>query len=374
MGERPPRRVVPLADLGALTEDVRAEVYRVWSEIMATSRFVGGEVVGRFEAEWAQYCGSREAIGVANGTDAIELVLRALRIGRGDEVIVPANTFIATAAAVVNAGAVPHFVDVDPETLLVTAEAISAAVSTRTAAVIAVDLYGSVPDMIGIKRLTDANGLALIEDAAQGHGSSVNGRRAGSFGIAGCFSFYPGKNLGAFGDAGAVVTDDAALAARIRSLANHGRLPGSDTVHAAVGRNSRLDALQAAVLSVKLTRLDTWNEARRSAVDVYRRLLGPEVRQLRVDSDSCRHLNVVLVPERDRVRARLAERGVETSIHYPIPCHRQEPYRRYADGPLPVVEAAAQEILTLPLFPGMTTNQIDLVCAALNELTAVAVA
>ena len=216
---------VPFLDMGAMTRDVRASVTRMWSDVLDTGRFVGGDLVERFEADFAAYCGCTEGIGVANGTDALHLVLRALGIGPGDEVVVPANSFVATAEAVALAGATARFADVDPWTLLMTAETAEAAVTSRTKAVIVVHLYGQMADMDSLAALTDRLGLVLVEDAAQAHGASWRGLPAGSFGRAGCFSFYPGKNLGAFGDAGAVVTSDAVLAARIRSNTSRLRPP-----------------------------------------------------------------------------------------------------------------------------------------------------
>ena len=363
-----PPVIVPLTDLPAATRDVAAKVHAAWHQVVDSSAFIGGSFVGAFEDEWAQYCGTRVAVGVGNGTDAMTLTLRALGIGPGDEVIVPANTFIATAEAVVLAGAVPRFVDVDPITLLVTPETLEAGVNERTAAVIVVHLYGHIPAMEGIQRWAEAKKLALVEDAAQAHGSSRLGRRAGSFGVAGCFSFYPGKNLGAFGDAGAVVTDDEALSDRIRSLSNHGRSHSHDS-HTMVGTNSRLDGLQAAVLSCKLPLLDVWNDARRKAVATYRRSLGGNgVRLLDIQSESAHYQNVVLVTDRDRARRHLRAHGIETGVHYPVPCHRHEPYRRYASGPLSVAEGTAGQILSLPIFPHISDEQVQHVCARLNEL------
>jgi dTDP-4-amino-4,6-dideoxygalactose transaminase len=353
-----------------MTADVWEALEAGWKQVTATSGFIGGSHILEFEEEWARYCGTDFAVGVANGTDAIELTLRALGIGAGDEVIVPANSFIATAEAVVLAGATPRFVDVDATSLLATPELIEEATGSRTAAVVVVPLYGNMPAMDDIVRLASAKGLALIEDAAQAHGSTWQGRKAGSFGIAGCFSFYPGKNLGAFGDAGAVVTDDEALAGRIRSLGNHGRPIDAGHIHALVGRNSRLDALQAAVLSAKLPRLDGWNQARRAAVATYRRLLSPDVREVRAvdDAGSTHHQYVIRIPDRDRVRASLGRMGIETGVHYPVPCHQQAPYRRFVGGRLPVAEQAAGEILSLPVFPHLTEQQIAHVSSRLNEI------
>jgi dTDP-4-amino-4,6-dideoxygalactose transaminase len=363
--------LVPQSDLAAMTRDVQRELDGVWRRVTENSSFIGGELVETFEERWAAYCDSTHCVGVANGTDALELILRALGIGLGDEVIVPANTFIATAEAVVLAGAVPRFVDVDPETLLVTPQTIAEGINGRTAAIVPVELYGNMPDLDGITALAAASGLALIEDSAQAHGSTWHGRRAGSFGAAGSFSFYPGKNLGAFGDAGAIVTSDERLAERIRQLANHGRPPGASHVHAVVARNSRLDALQAGVLTAKLGTLDAWNGARRAAVSTYQDVLGPNViRPVRMveGGRSTYHQFVVRVPHRDEVRAELRRRGVETGVHYPIPCHRQAPYTRYAPTPLEHAERAADEILSLPLFPHISDAQIERVAESLNEI------
>ena len=361
--------VVPFSNLAAMSNDVGEALELAWKEVTASSSFIGGRHVERFEEQWAAYCGTKHAVGVANGTDALQLTLRALGIGAGDEVIVPANSFIATAEAVVLAGAVPRFADVDEETLLVTPDTIAPAINARTAAIIVVHLYGNVTEMEAIARLADARHLALIEDAAQAHGSTWRGVRAGSLGVAGCFSFFPGKNLGAFGDGGAVATDAAPLAERIRSLRNHGRQADASHIHAAVGTNSRLDGLQAAVLSAKLPRLDGWNRARRSAVAAYRRMLDPAIRTVRIhdDVESCFHQHIVRIPDRDLAREGLARRGIQTGIHYPIPCHLQGPYRAYAPDPLPAAERAAGEILSLPVFPHITHEQVRYVSDCLNQ-------
>jgi dTDP-4-amino-4,6-dideoxygalactose transaminase len=364
---------VPFTDLTAMTWEVRAAVDQGWARLLESGRFIGGEAVEEFERAWAAYCGVPHVVGVGNGTDALRLVLTALGIGAGDEVIVPANTFVATAEAVVLAGATPRFADVSPATLLLTPEELESAVTAATRAVIVVHLYGQMPDMDALCHAAARAGLTVIEDAAQAHGATWRARRAGSIGMAGCFSFYPGKNLGAFGDAGAVVTADAELARRIGCLRDHGRAAGSHYRHELIGTNSRLDALQAVVLTAKLARLDTWTEARRSVVARYRAAFeaGPDPMARMIGevpgSRGVYHLAVVRVPDRARVQRRLAAMGIQTGVHYPVPCHRQAPYRRFANRRLPVAEAAAGEILSLPIFPHMTGSQVTRVCDAVRE-------
>lgn len=364
---------VPFLDLWAVHRPLAAEIEATWHEVLEGSGFIGGPQVAAFEAEWASYCQTAHGVGVANGTDALVLALRALGVGAGDEVVLPANTFVATAEAVVLAGAVPRFVDVDPRTLLMTAEHVEAALTGRTAAVVAVHLYGQMCDVDALSRVCRRAGVALVEDAAQAHGATWRGRRAGSAGDVACFSFYPGKNLGALGDGGAVVTDDARLAEAIRSMADHGRRADTKYVHDVVGTNSRLDALQAAALRVKLRHLDGWNAARRTVAQWY----GEELRHLDVElvavapeGESVHHLAVALVPERDRVRAALAERGIATGIHYPVPCHQQVAYATFAREPLPVCESTAGGLLSLPMFPTLTREQVAHVGAALRAVLA----
>jgi dTDP-4-amino-4,6-dideoxygalactose transaminase len=364
-------RPIPFSDLAGTTAEVRREVEAGWRELLGSNAWVGGAAVERFERSWAEYCGTAHAVGVANGTDALHLVLRALGIGPGDEVLVPANTFIATAEAVALAGARPRFVDVDPETLLVTTEAVDAAVTPATAAVLPVHLYGHVADVTGLAEVASRHGIAMIEDAAQAHGATRDGIRVGGAGRAACFSFYPGKNLGAFGDGGAVTTDDAALAARIRSLINHGRSGADRYQHPDIGTNSRLDSLQAVVLSAKLTRLDEWTALRRAVVAAYReRTAGLPIRLVEPPAgvQSAWHLLVGRVAQRDRVREDLAELGVQTGIHYPIPCPEQAGYAHWAETPCPVASRTARQIVSLPLHPHMTLDEVDVVCEALTKV------
>jgi dTDP-4-amino-4,6-dideoxygalactose transaminase len=364
--------VVPFTDLAAMSEDVWPLIESTFMDALRRATYIGGPPVDVFEREWADYCGVSHAVGVANGTDALLLTLQGLGIGPGDEVVVPANTFIATAEAVVRAGARPRFADVSQRTLLLTPQLLAEAITPATRVAIVVHLFGQIPDMDGLQRVADEAGITLVEDAAQAHGARWRDRRAGSFGTAAAFSFYPGKNVGAFGDGGAVVTADPDLADRIRALANHGRAHGArHHAHDLLGTNSRLDALQAIVLSGKLQLNEEWTRRRIALADRYRNLLGgsgavpvevaPQARHVY-------HLFVVRVRQRERVRARLAERGIGTGLHYPVPCHRQRPLREYADRRLPVCEAAAGEILSLPMFPHLREEQVDQVCEALLEI------
>lgn len=363
-------RLVPFLDLRGATAEVRGEVLAGWATLLDEGRFIGGEPVLAFETSFARYCGTEYAVGVANGTDALHLTLRALGIGPGDDVVVPANTFVATVEAVVLAGARPRFADVDPTTLLITPETAELAATPSTRALIAVHLYGQTPDMDAMLECAGELGVHLIEDAAQAQGATWAGRRAGSFGVAGCFSFYPGKNLGAFGDAGAVVTSDPVLAERLTSMRDHGRSEDHHH-HVVLGTNSRLDALQALVLNAKLPRLDAWNSARRSLMSHYRALIDPEVAlpvAAQPGGHGIHHLAVVRVRDRERVQRQLASVGVATGIHYPIPCHLMTPYAAFSEGPLPVAEAAAPELLSLPMYPHLSTEDVQYVADRLNAI------
>ncbi len=369
------RQSIPFLDLVGLHAELRDELDEVWAHVVDTAAFVGGSFVETFEQDFASYCGREHAIGVANGTDALELVLRALGVGPGDEVIVPTNTFYATAEAVLIVGATPIFVDVDAHTLLTTPALVEQAIGPRTAAMIPVHLFGQTVDLDGFEELSRRTGVAMIEDAAQAHGATWNGRRAGSVGVAGCFSFYPGKNLGALGDGGAIVTDDAQLASTIRSLANHGRDNTAFSGHGRVGRNSRLDGLQAGVLTRKLPRLDAWNEQRRAIWKIYEQgFEGSAARPVSVaaGATSVHHLAVVRVPERDRIRELLTAEGIGTGIHYLVPCHQLPPYDASARGVHPNAESAASEILSLPMYPQLdpedASSVVDAVLSALDAV------
>jgi dTDP-4-amino-4,6-dideoxygalactose transaminase len=362
---------VPFTDLAAMARQVWPDIQAPFLAALLDGRYIGGPPVAAFEQAWAAYCQTRYAVGVGNGTDALQLTLQALDIGPGAEVIVPTNTFIATAAAVVRAGATPVFIDVDADTLLLTPALVQAALTERTRAVIAVALYGNMPDLPALARLCRQAGIHLIEDAAQAHGAAWQGQPAGSFGTAGCFSFYPGKNLGAFGDAGAVTTNDPDLAERIRALANHGRTGGDHYQHTYIGGNSRLDTLQAIALTGKLAHTDTWTHSRITLADRYRKNLADtatiSIPEVPTPARHVYHLLVIRVPSRDRIQHLLTRRGIATGVHYPVPCHHQPPLRRYATQPLPVAEHTAGQLLSLPLFPHMTPEQVDLVSEALTE-------
>jgi dTDP-3-amino-3,4,6-trideoxy-alpha-D-glucose transaminase len=350
----------------ALMEELLATVERV----ARTGAFTMGTELEAFEAEFAAYCGSPHAVGVSSGTEAIVLALKALGIGAGDEVILPSNSFIATAEGVSLAGATPVLVDVDPATHLITAAAVAAAIGPRTRAVIPVHLMGSTVDMDALLEVTRPAGLKVLEDTAQAHGALIGGRRVGTIGDVGCFSFYPTKNLGAWGDGGGIVTADPAVADRVRLLRSHGEQPRYH--HRMVGTTARLDALQAALLRVKLRRLDGWNDDRRRiGAALQAGLQGTSVElptAATPDGDHVFHLFVVRSTERDALRAHLDGLGVSTAVHYPFPIHRTEAYADLGlgEGSLPVAERLAEEILTLPLFPTMSTQDISRIVDAVR--------
>ncbi len=352
---------VPLVDLVAQYHRYRGELDAAIREVLETGAFIGGPALKTFEADFAAWCGAPHAVGVGNGTDALYLILRALGVGPGDEVIVPANTFIATAEAAGLTGATPVFVDVDEASQLVDPAAVEAAITERTRAVMAVHLFGQLAPMARLAAICEARGLHLIEDSAQAHGARLGDRRAGALGVAAGFSFYPGKNLGAYGDGGAVTTADAELADRIRRLANHGR--ADKFGHEVEGVNSRLDGLQAAILGAKLRHLDTATAERQAAARRYDALLEgvPGVRRPTVlDPDGhVFHLYVIRVPDRDGLLAHLKADGIGAGIHYPQPLHLLGAYAHLGqtEGSLPVAERLAREILSLPMFPELTEAQ-----------------
>jgi dTDP-4-amino-4,6-dideoxygalactose transaminase len=362
---------IPLVDLKAQYATIREEINQALQSVLDETCFILGPPVEEFERAFAGFCGVKHCVGVASGTDALHLILRGLGIGPGDEVIVPAFTFVATALGVSLAGATPVLVDVGGHDALIDPDRIAAAITPRTKAVIPVHLYGRCADMDPIHRIAMENGLAVIEDAAQAHGATYKGRRAGSLGRAAGFSFYPGKNLGAYGDGGAITTDDEALADRLRLLRNWGSRQKYH--HEEPGLNSRLDTLQAAVLNVKLRYLSDWNAQRSHHAVMYDRLLSgredlkPPIN--RPDSRSVYHLYVLRSRDRDRILRRLHENGVQAGIHYPFPVHRLRAYQHLAgrSSDFGQADAWARECLSLPLYPEMTEEQISWVVQCLGS-------
>lgn len=362
---------IPFLDLQAQYQSIKHEVDPAIQGILDSCAFAGGPGVESFEKDFAQYCGAEHCIGVGNGTSALELILKAYSIGDGDEVITVANSFFASAEAISNVSAVPVLVDCREDDALIDTTQIEAAITAKTKAIIPVHLYGQCADMDEVSAVAQKHNLIVIEDACQAHGSGYKGKKAGSLADAAAFSFYPGKNLGAYGEGGAVTTDDDAIAKKIRMLRDHGMQ--EKYKHAVVGRNERMDGIQGAVLSVKLKHLESWNEKRRSHAALYRKLLSenPAVKLLRMheDRESNYHLFVVRVKNRDAVQKKLTEKGIATGIHYPIPIHLQEAYAgKWKKGDFPVAEAMAPELLTLPMYAELGENEIQEVCRKILDI------
>jgi dTDP-3-amino-3,4,6-trideoxy-alpha-D-glucose transaminase len=359
---------IPFLDIPAAYAELREDLDAAARRVMASGQFILGPEVTAFEEEFAAYCDTRHAIGVGSGLDALRLILLGYEVGQGDEVIVPSNTFIATWLAVSQAGATPVPVEPELETHNITAEAVDAAITHSTKAIMPVHLYGQPADMDGLMALGRDRGIPVIEDAAQAQGARYGGRRAGGLGDAAGFSFYPGKNLGAMGDAGAVTTNDNALAERVRTLRNYGSKVKYH--HDLPGLNSRLDSLQAAVLRIKLRRLDDWNERRREVAARYRgRLVGVEGLVLPAVAEWAEpvwHLFVVRHPRRDALQERLSDAGVDTIIHYPIPPHLSGAYAAGFAGRLSIAERLADEVLSLPMGPHLALEDADRVAVAVR--------
>jgi dTDP-4-amino-4,6-dideoxygalactose transaminase len=351
---------IPLVDLKAQYHRIAAELHEATTCVMQRCDFILGQDVQRFENEFATYCERKLAVTCGSGTDALHLVCRALGIGEGDEVIMPAMTFVATALAIHLAGARPVLVDVDPHTALIDPAKVETAITPRTKAIMPVHLYGQCCDMDWLLDIAKHKNLYIIEDAAQAHGAFWKGRKAGSFGAVGCFSFYPGKNLGAYGDGGAIVTDDPALADRVQMLRNWGERKKYH--HEEMGLNSRLDTMQAAILRVKLQYLDEWNEARRRLAACYTKALNevPGIGLTQTDSGSCYHLYVIKVKERDRALAKLQAAGIGAGIHYPFAVHELGACRwlGYKPGDFPVAESWARQCLSLPIYAELPAEAI----------------
>jgi len=360
---------VPFVDLGALHRPIMEELNLAIRRVVEKSDFILGEEVDRFEEEFAAYCGAERAVGVDSGLSALELILRAYGIGRGDEVIVPTFTFIATAAAVTFAGAKPVFVDVDPFTYCIDVAQVEAAITSRTRAIIAVHLYGLPAEMDGLKRLAERNALVVIEDACQAHGASTRGRKAGSLGHAAAFSFYPSKNLGGFGDGGMVVTDDGDVAESIRMMRNCGQK--AKNRHELAPFNHRLDTLQAAILRTKLRFLERWNESRRRIAGEYDELLencAVVTPASPLNSRHVYHVYVIRSSQRDALQAHLREHGIGSAVHYPTPVHMQPFYQDQvvSRGQFPVAERLGNEVLSLPMYPFMPAEQVQFVAATIG--------
>lgn len=361
---------VPFVDLKQQYASIKTEVDGAIARVIENTSFILGPEVRAFEAAFAEYNGARTCIAVNSGTAALQLALMAAGIGAGDEVIVPSFTFFATAEAVSVLGATPVFVDVDPISYTVTAAAIEGAITPRTRAVIPVHLYGQAADLDPILELAKKHSLHVIEDAAQAHGAEYKGKRLGGLGSAGCFSFYPSKNLGAYGEAGAIVTSDEELATRLRLLRDHGST--SKYAHAIVGYNFRMEEIQAAVLNVKLPHLNDWNDARRARAARYNSALTNAGVVLPREMDYARHVFHVYAVQsdhRDELQKRLTAAGVQSGVHYPIPIHLQPAYESlsYKRGDLPVTEALAERVLSLPMFPELSEEQIARVAEAVGR-------
>lgn len=365
---------IPFVDLQSEHQSVRGELDRALSEVLRTSSFVLGAAVEDFEEDFAAFCGTASCAGVSSGTAALHLALRAHDVGEGDEVLTTPFTFIATAWAISYVGATPVFVDIDPETYTLDPTLLEDAITERTKAVVPVHLYGHPADMAPILEVAGRHDLAVIEDACQAHGAMYREASCGSIGDTGCFSFYPSKNLGACGEAGAVVTSDPAVDARVRRLRDHAQ--GEKNVHEELGFNYRMDGLQGAALGVKLDRLEGWNRDRRRVAARYREALEP-VDELRLPGEASEarhvyHLYVVRLPTRevrDGLRRHLEDLGVSTGIHYPTPVHRQRAYKHLDLGPgsFPRAEGAAERVLSLPMFPHMTDNQVREVARGVRD-------
>jgi dTDP-4-amino-4,6-dideoxygalactose transaminase len=362
---------VSFLDLHAQYETIKDEIHGAVHSVLESCAFAGGPFVEKFEREWASYCGVRDAVGVGSGTEALWLILRALGIGDGDEVITVPNTFFATAEAISMVGAVPVLVDVEESHYTVDPSLLAEAITSKTKAIIIVHLFGQMADMDPIMEVSQAHGIPVIEDACQAHGAEYKGYKAGSIGRAAAFSFYPGKNLGAYGEAGAVTTNDDALAQAVRILRDHGQ--SRKYYHTMIGWNARMDGLQASILSAKLLHLDEWNTKRRRIARLYQECLGQcagiTLPAERADCTHIYHIFAVRVKERDRVLSELGRDGISCGIHYPVPVHLQS---AYSDSHIrvhaaPIAEKCAHELLSLPMYPELPEAQVVHVAKILCE-------
>lgn len=359
---------IPFVDLKKQYLTIKTEIDEAIQNVIHDTAFIGGKYAQTFEEAFAKFCHTSCCVGVGNGTDALYIALRALGIGAGDEVITVANSFIATSEAITMTGAHPVFVDCDPATYNIDVSKIQDAISPQTKAIVPVHLYGQPADMLSIMKIAKDNNLYIVEDAAQAHGAEISSRRVGNFGHVACFSFFPGKNLGAYGDAGAIVTNDNELAVKCRMIANHGRIKKYD--HDFEGINSRLDGIQAAILSVKLKYLEEWTENRRKAVNLYNSYLKNSdviIPYVKEEMRHVYHLYVVRVPSRDLVQTALTGAGIATGVHYPIALPNLQAYRYLgkSQADFPIASKYSNEILSLPIFPELDAAQIEYVCKQL---------
>jgi dTDP-4-amino-4,6-dideoxygalactose transaminase len=362
---------VPYLDLEAQYRTLRSEVLGALEEVCESTKFAQGPATADFEAKFAAYCGVDHCVSLNSGTSALHLALRCLDVSQGDEVVTVSMSFIATAWAISYVGATPVFVDIDPIRRTLDPEKLEAAITPRTKAIIPVHLYGMPADMDRINAIAERHGLAVIEDAAQAHGAKYRSKRVGQFGQIACFSFYPSKNLGAYGEGGALVTTDAAIAQRARSLRDHAQT--QRYLHDEIGFNNRMDSFQAAVLAIKLNHLDYWNAARVERARYYTELLSDSSYKVPADlsdSECVWHCYVIETPERDRVRSALEGAGIQTAVHYPVPIHLQRAYAHlgYRRGDLPVTEALCEHCLSLPIYPELSKEKISRVASVLLDL------
>jgi dTDP-4-amino-4,6-dideoxygalactose transaminase len=362
---------VPYLDLRAQYRTLRSEVLSAFEEICESTSFAQGRATSEFEAKFAAYCGVDHCVSLNSGTSALHLALRCLDVGPGDEVVTVSMTFIATAWAISYVGATPVFIDIDPLRRTLNPDNLEAAITSRTKAIIPVHLYGMPAEMDRIMAIAERHGLPVIEDAAQAHGARYRGKRVGQFGQIACFSFYPTKNLGAYGEGGALVTNDASIAHRARSLRDHAQ--SQKYLHDEIGYNYRMDSFQAAVLSIKLKYLDEWNTARIDRARQYTELLKGSSYKLPADmsvSECVWHCYVIETPERDRVRSALQDVGIQSAVHYPVPVHLQKAYAHldYRSGDLPITEALCEHCLALPIYPELSKEKISRVASVLLDL------
>lgn len=363
---------IPFVDLKAQYQRIKPEIDATIQDVVSNTAFIGGKKLKEFEVAFAEFCGAKHAIGVGNGTDALEIALKGLGVGDGDEVITVSHSFIATSEAIKQVGGQVRFVDIDPRTYTLDPDKLAAAITPRTKVIIPVHLYGQPADMQRIMQIAEQHGIKVLEDSAQAHGAVYQGQRPGTLGHIAAFSFYPGKNLGAYGDGGAIVTNDDELAKFCRMYANHGRLTKYE--HEFEGVNSRLDGLQAAILNVKVKYLDGWNAERRQAAAWYDELLTPlsptvTIPHVQAETSPVYHLYVIQVPERDALLERLSAAGISGGVHYPVPLHEQPAYRHLNHAPedFPITHAVARNIVSLPMFPEITREQVEAVVAVVAQ-------